>query len=114
MNIDWTFRGDTLPEDVRGRIDQHLGKLGRFLRDPVDAHVVVAYEGPTHQRLDLEVVLTSPEGTFRGRGEGHDLTDVAKDVLQRVETQVHRTREKLREGRRHGSVEREMVSGNGV
>jgi len=112
MNIDWTCRGEPLPEDVQDRIGQHLNKLGRFLREPADAHVVVAHEGPTHQRVQLEVVITSPDGTVTGRGEGHDIIEVAREVLQRVETQVQKTHEKRREGRRPGGAEPVAASGD--
>lgn len=104
MNIDWTFRGETLADDVQERIDQHLSKLGRFLRDPADARVVVAHKGPTHQLVDLEVVLTSPDGTFTGRDEGHDVIEVAREVLRRVETQVQKSHDKRLESRRQGSL----------
>ena len=110
MNIDWTFRDRPLPEDVQGRIGQHLGKLDRFLRDPADARVVVTYAGPTHQRIDLEVVLTSPEGTFTGRGEGHEIDDVVREALQRVEAQAQRAHDKRRAGRRKGGAEPAVAS----
>lgn len=102
MNIDWTFRGDPLTENARDRIGQQLSKLGRFLRDPADARIVVAHEGPGHHRVDLEVVLTSPDGTFKGRGAGHDVIDVAKNVLQRVGVQVQKVHDKRLESRRRG------------
>lgn len=105
MNIDWTFRGEPLPEDVQDRISQHLSKLGRFLRDPADAHVVVAHEGPKHQRVEIEIVLTSPDGTVKGRGEGRDVIEVAREVLQRVETQAQKAHAKRREGRRRDGAE---------
>ena len=112
MNIDWTFRGEPLGEDVQDRIGKHLSKLGRFLREPADAHVVVAHEGPRHQRFDLEVVMSTPDGTFTGRAEGHDIIDVAREVLQRVETQVHKAHDKRREGRRQGVAEPEVAPGD--
>lgn len=110
MNIDWTFRGDPLPEDVQDRIGQNLSKLGRFLRDPSDAHVVVRHEGPTHQRVEFEGVLTSPDGTVTGHGEGHDIMEVASEALQRVETQVQKAHDKRRERRRQGDVEPDVSS----
>lgn len=110
MNIDWTFRGDPLPEDVQDRIGQNLSKLGRFLRDPSDAHVVVRHEGPTHQRVEFEVVLTSPDGTVTGHGEGHDIMEVASEAPQRVETQVQKAHDKRRERRRQGDVEPDVSS----
>ena len=111
MNIDWTFRGEALDDGVQERIDSHLNKLGRFLRDPADAHVVVDHKGPTHQLVDLEVVVTSPDGTFTGRDEGHDIIDVAREVLRRVETQVQKSHDKRREGRRQGGMPQAAVDG---
>jgi ribosome-associated translation inhibitor RaiA len=109
MNIDWTFRGGTLEDGVQERIDQQLGKLNRFLRDPADAHVVVAFNGANHQLVDLEVVLTSPDGTFTGRHEGGDVIDVAREVLRRVEAQAQKSHDKRREGRRQGGAPDEQV-----
>jgi len=100
MNIDWTFRGEALAEDIQGRIGKQLSKLDRFLRTPADAHIVVTHEGPTHQRVDLEVVVTSPDGTFKGRADGHDIVDVANDVLRRVEVQAQKVHDKRMESRR--------------
>lgn len=94
MKTDWTFRGGELDESIQGRIGQHLNKLDRFLHGPAEGHVVVAFEGPTHQRVDLEIVIHSPLGTFTGKGDGHAVEDVARDVLQRVEAQVQRAHDK--------------------
>jgi ribosome-associated translation inhibitor RaiA len=105
MNIDWTFRGEPLDDDIQQRIGLQLTKLERLLRGPVDARVVVKREGPTHQRVDLEVVVTSKDGTFAGHGEGHEIAEVTKGVLHRVEAQVQRVHDKRFKGRRHAGVD---------
>jgi ribosome-associated translation inhibitor RaiA len=109
MNIDWTFRGEEVAEDVQDRVGRHLEKIGRLLREPVDVHIVVTHEGPTHQRVALEVVMTSPAGTFKGHGEGHEILDVSHDVLRRVEVQVHKVHDKRLESRRQSSPAERVV-----
>ncbi|NKB90065.1 MAG: hypothetical protein GKS06_17775 [Acidobacteria bacterium] len=104
MNIDWTFRGEPIADEARQRVDDQLHKIARLLREPTDAHVVVGHEGPTHQRVDLEVVLTSPEGTFKGHGESHDLDELVRDVLHRIDAQVHKAHDKRLEARRHSGA----------
>lgn len=99
MKIDWTFRGEPLSDGLQKRIGRQLTKLAGLLRDPVSAHVVVGDEG--HERVDLEVVLTSEDGIFKGHADGHELGDVTKDALQRVEAQVRKVNNKRLATRRH-------------
>jgi ribosomal subunit interface protein len=104
MNIEWTFRGDSLEDDLRQRIEQQLQKLDKFFRQSTQAQVVVAYEGPQRSRVDLEMIIRGRTGTFTGKGSGHDIIDVARDVLKRVESQVQRSHDKIVNSRRDGAT----------
>ena len=114
MNIEWTFRGDSLEDDLRQRIEQQLHKLDKFFRQSTQAQVVVAYEGPQRSRVDLEVIIRGRAGTFTGHGSGHDIIDVAHDVLNRVQRQVQKAHDKTVHSRRHGASIRDVETAEEV
>ncbi len=53
------------------------------------------------------MIIRGRTGTFTGHGSGHDIIDVARDVLKRVERQVQKAHDKTVQSRRH----RESIRG---
>jgi ribosomal subunit interface protein len=107
MKTDWTARGTNVPEPIRQRVEQQLGRLERFLRDGAEASAVLSQEGDDQgtARRTLELVVRSRIGTFTAEESSHDLTDCANAVLSRIESQVRRTHDKLVNGKRRGEAE---------
>ncbi len=100
MHIHWTTHGSNVPDPLRSKLEQGLGKVERLLHGPVEARVVVDGHDGGGRRRFVEVVLRSKLGTFAAKDESHDLADSLNAVLQRVETQVRRAHDKMIDGRR--------------
>jgi ribosomal subunit interface protein len=107
MKTDWTARGTTVPDPVRQRVEQQLGRLERFFKRPVEASAVLTEEGNGQgtSRKTFEIVLRSSFGTFTAQETSHDLTDGVNAVLARIESQVKRAHGKLVDGKRRADGE---------
>lgn len=112
MNIEWTARGTEVPEPLRNRLEQQINKLERFLHGHVEAQVVVTQHGEdvASARRSIEVIVRNRVGTFTAKDESHDLAESARDVMQRIDAQVHRAHDKLLESRRRGDGREVMVT----
>ena len=104
MKTDWTARGTEVPEPIRQRVEQQLGRLERFLRENPEAAVVLSQEGADQgtARRTFGIVVRSKVGTFTAEESSHDLTDCVNSVLSRIETQVRRAHDKMVNGKRRG------------
>lgn len=107
MNVDWTARGATVPEGLKTRIEQQIGKLERYLRGHTEASVVVSHEGDPEAtgRQSFELIVRNRLGTFTARDESPELVDAANAVIARVQAQVHKAHDKMLAGRRRNLAE---------
>ena len=104
MKINWTARGTSVGNELRDRIEQHLGKLERFLQGDRGAHVVVTKEGDSpSERHTVEIIVHHRFGTFTAKKESPDPADAVRDVLRRLDSQTRKAHDKLVERRRHAT-----------
>ncbi len=104
MKIDWTARGTSIDSALRNKIEQHLGKIERFLQGDESAHVVVKKEGDgPFERHTVEIILRHRLGTFTAKQEAPDPSDAVRDVLRRLDSQTRKAHYKLVERRRHAT-----------
>jgi len=102
MRIDWTARGTSLGTQLRDKIEQHLGRLERFLQGDQGAHVVVTKEGEGPlERHAVEIILRHRLGSFTAKEESPDPAAAVRDVLRRFDSQARKAHDKLVERRRH-------------
>ena len=104
MKIDWTARGASLGTQLREKIEQHLGRLERYLQGDQAAHVVVTKEGEGPlERQTVEIIVRHRLGTFTAKQESPDPADAVRDVLRRLDSQARKAHDKLVERRRHST-----------
>lgn len=113
MKIEWTGRGLTIPDRMRDRIVRGLEKLQRHLKGHTEAHVVLSQEGPEegNRRQVAEIVVRNRLGTFTAQSESHDMVESVNAVLDKLDKQVRRAREKLKSRRRRGPSAAEVAPG---
>jgi putative sigma-54 modulation protein len=107
MNIDIAGRHVEITKALRAFIEERLHKLESLLDGPSKAHVVLAIE--KHRHL-AEIQIKSRTALLSGAKETEDLKASINQVVERLEGQARRHKEKLRgrkkrEGRKIAAVE---------
>lgn len=81
-----------ITEPIRNHVTKKLTKLERFFRHIFDATVHFYSE---RGRVKVEVTMTASGVVLRGEGEGPDWRTAFDEVLEKLERQIKRYKEKL-------------------
>lgn len=81
-----------ITEFIRDHVTKKLSKLERFFKRILDATVHFYSE---RGRIRVEVTMTASGVVLRGEGEGPDWRTAFDEVLEKLERQVKRHKEKL-------------------
>jgi putative sigma-54 modulation protein len=93
MQIQVTFRHVEPSEAVKEYAREKVGKLEKYLEGPVDANITLAVEKHRH---DADVTVTASGLKIHGRETTGDLFSAIDLVMDKLETQVKRYRDKLK------------------
>ena len=98
MRLDVTFRNLDASDKLRDYCDRRLQKVGRFLRDEAEAHVVLRVE--KHREL-AEVTITGARGgTHVASAEASDLRTAIDAVSHKLEAAVRRAHDRRVRGQK--------------
>ncbi len=88
MRLDVTFRNLEASEKLREHCNRRLQKVGRYLKEEAEAHVVLRVE---KNREIAEVTITGRRGqTHVASAEGPDLRSAIDGVAHKLERAVRR------------------------
>lgn len=98
MNIEIVGRNVPVETRLRQRAERKLGKLDKFLEEPIEARVTLALEKHLHV---AEIHVAHRDGSLQAaeQAEGH-LIEALDLALEKVEHQARRTSEKHKDVRR--------------
>ena len=97
MNIEYVGRHVTLDSSIRELAEEKVGKLAKFLGEPVDVHVTLSSE--KHRQI-AEVRITQRRGEFIAREEGAVLLDVLQVAFDKIDGQARRASDRRVDKRR--------------
>jgi putative sigma-54 modulation protein len=101
MNIIITGRHLHLDDNIRNYAEEKIQKAETFFNRIIEAHMILSAE--KHRRI-AEVTLSAKRATFHAREETEDLYASIDGVMEKVDTQIRRYKEKIR-NRKHQSRE---------
>ena len=101
MKIDITGRHIDITPSLRDYATEKLDKLRKLLDDPVDIHVVLFIEKHRHV---ADIQVKSRAGVFSGREETGDLYHSINEVVEKLERQARRQKEKVTDKRRRTGI----------
>ncbi|MEM9553244.1 MAG: ribosome-associated translation inhibitor RaiA [Acidobacteriota bacterium] len=104
MNLEWTARNYTLGDDVKELSQKKLAKVGRYVDDPAEAHLIFETE---KNRQIAELILRHRHGQFQAREEADDMRDAVYSVVDKVEKQARRARRRFQDRRRRAQRQAE-------
>jgi len=94
MQISVTFRQLEPSEALKNYVADRLKKLKRYLEGPLEAHVVLGLEKFRHL---ADVSINSNGRIIKGREENVDMYAAIDLVVDKIDMQLRKHREKLRE-----------------
>ena len=91
MNIAITFRHMEATEAVKGYATEKIGKLQKFLRQPMKGHVAVSTQN--HRLHHVEVALQSGGEHFHAHETSEDMYASIDRVTDKLERQIRSVKE---------------------
>ncbi len=111
MNIQVTFRHMETTEALKDYAIEKVSKIKKYLDAPVEVHVVLSVEKFRHI---AEVTFTINGYVVKGQEETDDMYAAIDMVMDKIERQVRRYKEKLKNKRGGSSNDRLKVKMNVV
>ncbi len=97
MNIEYVGRNYTVDDSVRAYIEGKLGKVSKFVQEPVEIRVTLETE--KHRHI-AELHIAHKNGVFQATEETGDMYDALNMALEKLEKQVRRSKKKAIDRRR--------------
>jgi putative sigma-54 modulation protein len=94
MQVSVTFRQIEPSEAIRNYVTDRLKKFKRYLEGPLEAHVVLGLEKFRHL---ADITINSNGRMIKGREENADMYAAIDLVMDKLDMQLRKHREKLRE-----------------
>ena len=111
MQIHLTSRHLEMTNDIQTYIERRAKKVEAIFNPIIDFQVVLEVE---KNRYRTEITLVTRKATFHAQSETHDVFSSLDDVTDKIETQIRRHKERVKD-RRHRLSRREVavqLSGN--
>ncbi len=105
MQIHITSRHLETTDDIRTYIERRAKKIETIFSPVIDFQVVMEVE---KSRYRTEITLATRKATFHAQGETHDIFSSLDDVIDKIEAQIRRHKERIKD-RRHRLSRREVA-----
>ncbi len=99
MNITITFRHLDPSDAVKKYAHDKVGRLQKFLKQPMTAAVTVALEKLDHV---IEVRVSAGDGHFHGKEQSEDMYASIDKVVDKIERQIRTAKEARVDAQRSG------------
>lgn len=105
MQMEYVARSFDLDDETREYTERKLGKVLKFLRDPLDVRVTL--EAKKHRRI-AEIQVAHRFGVLMATEEGSDMRAAIHQAADKVERQARRSNRKFQDKRRRAEREAEL------
>lgn len=99
MRLDITFRQIDASDEIRQWVERRVEKVSRFLRPPIEAHVVLREE--KFRQIAEITVKAAGEGAYVASAEAEDIRTAIDLVMHKIESAVRRAHDRRVDHRRH-------------
>ena len=96
MHIHLTSRHFEVTDDIGTYVEKRAKKIEAIFSSVIDFQVVIEVE---KNRYRTEITLTTRKATFHAQGETHDVFSSLDDVIDKIETQIRRHKERIKDWR---------------
>lgn len=98
-NIEFVGRGYSLDDRIRDYIEGKLGKMNKFLEEPIELRVTLEVE--KHRQI-ADIHAAHKLGIVQAREEADDMYDAINAAVAKAEKQARRSRKKITGRKRRG------------
>lgn len=98
VNVSVTFRHTQSTKALKQYVEEKVHKIGKYFYSPLEAHVVLAVDSKDRQLA--EVTLQARGLSVHGREETDDLYSAIDLVMDKIDRQVRRRKDKHKLRRR--------------
>jgi putative sigma-54 modulation protein len=103
MQIEFAVRHVDLEEPLRAMTEERLGRAVRFLREPIEARIVLEGSAGEKRLVGAEVHVVHRHGDLHARYEDVEPREAMARALAAIEVQAKRARERAVDKRRRAS-----------
>jgi len=106
MQIAVTFRHMETSDPVRAYVEEKVSRVKKYIDEPIDAQVVVSVEKKIRHKAEVTIVAKGI--TIKGSEETNDMYAAVDNVVDKIERQLKRYKEKIKEHKPLSGREREV------
>ncbi len=99
MKLSITFRHINATAAIKDYVDEKLGRLQRYVSQPLDAQVVLSLDRHLHV---ADATLAAGSRVFKGRAESNDMYASIDDAADKIERQIRKVKGQQRARNKHG------------
>lgn len=107
MQIDVTFRHMEASAPVRSYAEEKLGRVKKYIDEPIDAQVVLSVEKKIRHKA--VVTMTAKGITIKASEVTNDMYAAIDGMVDKLERQLKRYKEKLKNHKPSGGKERQVM-----
>jgi len=108
MRLDITFRNLEPTDELRQSVERRMEKVGRFMRPPVEGHVVLKEE--KHRHIAEVSVSGAGEPAHVASAEAEDMRTAIDLVMHKIETALRRAHDRRVDHRRGHNPDRDQAN----
>jgi putative sigma-54 modulation protein len=109
MQMHITGRHVEITDDVRSYVEKRVKKIEAFFNRIIDLQLVIELE---KTRYFTEIVLATAKATFHAQGETHDIFSCLDTVMDKIERQIRRHKERTKDWRHRTPLDHAVVQLN--
>ena len=106
MQVSVTFRHMDVSEPVKAYVEEKLGRVKKYIDEPIDAQAVLSVEKKIRHKAEVTIVAKGI--TIKGSEETNDMYAAIDAMVDKIERQLKRYKEKLKEHKPTVGREREV------
>jgi putative sigma-54 modulation protein len=100
MQVSVTFKNIEPSERLKAFVQEKLAKFDKFFNGPAEASVILSAE---KFRNIVEISLSGDRLVINGKEETEDIHSAVDLVLDKIETQIKKNKQKIKDHHRSGS-----------
>lgn len=116
MQIAVTFRHMDASEAVRAYVEEKVARVKKYIEEPIDAQVFLSVEKKIRHKAEVTIIAKGI--TIKGSEETNDMYAAVDAVVDKIERQLKRYKEKIKEHKptsgRERQVEKRVVAAESI
>ena len=116
MQIAVTFRHMDASEAVRAYAEEKVARVKKYIEEPIDAQVFLSVEKKIRHKAEVTIIAKGI--TIKGSEETNDMYAAVDAVVDKIERQLKRYKEKIKEHKptsgRERQVEKRVVAAESI